>query len=100
MNQSNITVQNLAVEAAINVDPELAVAAIAMDPLTSSVLNLTEIRNMTAEMFEAEAEWMPEFRKKSLKIIKDINVPEGTIGAPVPVDPALAINSRFGKLGG
>jgi hypothetical protein len=23
----------------------------------------------------------------------------GTVGAPVPVDPALAINSRFGKLG-
>ena len=99
MNQSNITVQNLAVEAAIKVDPELAVAAIALDPLTSAVLNLTEIRNMTAEMFAAEAEWMPEFSKKSLKIIKDIPIPEGTVGAPVPVDPALAINSRFGKLG-
>jgi len=99
MNQSNITVQNLAVEAAIHVDPELAVAAIAMDPLASSVLNLTEIRNMTAEMFAAEAEWMPEFNKKSLKIIKDIPIPEGTVGAPVPQDPALAINNRFGKLG-
>jgi len=100
MNQSNITVQNLAVEAAINVDPELAFAAVSMDPLTSSVLNLTEIRNMVIEMFEAEAEWMPEFSKKKLKKIIDINVPEGTIGAPVPQDPALAINNRFGKLGG
>ena len=100
MNQSNLIVQNLAVEAAINIDPELAFAAISMDPLTSSVLNLTEIRNLVAEMFESEAEWMPEFRKKSIKKIKDINVPKGTVGAPVPTDPALAINNRFGKLGG
>jgi len=99
MNQSNITVQNLAVEAAISADPELAFAAVSMDPLASSVLTLTEIRDMTAEMFEAEAEWMPEFSKKTLRVIKDIPVPEGTVGAPVPVDPALAINSRFGKLG-
>jgi len=100
MNQSNITVQNLAVEAAINVDPELAFAAVSMDPLTSAVLNLTEIRNMTIEMFEAEAKWMPEFGKKALHKISDIHVPAGTVGAPVPQDPALAINNRFGKLGG
>ena len=100
MNQTNITVQNLAVEAAVNVDPELAFAAVSLDPLTSSVLNLTEIRDMVIEMFEAEAQWMPEFSKKSLKKIKDINVPQGTVGAPVPQDPALAINNRFGKLGG
>ena len=100
MNQTNITVQNLAVEAAIKVDPELAFAAVSLDPLTSSVLNLTEIRDMVIEMFEAEAQWMPEFSKKSLKKISDINVPEGTVGAPVPQDPALAINNRFGKLGG
>jgi len=98
MNQSNITVQNLAVEAAINADPELVFAAVSMDPLTSSVLNLTEIRDMTAEMFEAETEWLPEF--KQLRKVKDINVPKDTIPAPVPTDPALAINNRFGKLGG
>ena len=100
MNQTNITVQSLAVEAAVNVDPELAFAAISMDPLTSSVLNLTEIRNMTAEMFEAEARWLPEFSAKKLRVIRDINVPADTVPAPVPVDPALAINNRFGKLGG
>ncbi|MCL2518178.1 MAG: alpha-glucosidase/alpha-galactosidase, partial [Oscillospiraceae bacterium] len=98
MNQSNITVQNLAVEAAINADPELVFAAVSMDPLTSSVLNLTEIRDMTAEMFEAESEWLPEF--SGLRKIFDITVPKDTVPAPVPVDPALAINNRFGKLGG
>ena len=99
MNQANITVQSLAVEAAINVDPELVVAAIAMDPLASSVLNLTEIRDMTAEMLAAEAEWLPEFSAKKLRVIRDIRVPADTVPAPVPVDPALAISGRFGKLG-
>ena len=54
MNQSNVTVQQLGVEAALTGDPELVVAAIAMDPLTSSVLTLKEIRDMTIEMFEGE----------------------------------------------
>ena len=99
MNQTNISLQNLAVEAAINTDPELVFAAISLDPLTSSVLNLTEIRDMTAEMFEAEKKWLPEFANKPFKIIKDINMPEDIIPAPVPVDPALAIVNRFGKLG-
>ena len=100
MNQSNITVQNLAVEAALRGDPELIFAAVSLDPLTSSVLNMTEIRDMVADMFEAEAQWLPEFAGKAPKKIKDIKIPAGTAGAPVPQDPALAINNRFGKLGG
>jgi len=99
MNQTNVTVQGLAVEAAMAIDPELAFAAISMDPLTSSVLNLTEIRDMTAEMFEAQAQWLPEFGTKKLHAVRDISIPVDTVPAPVPVDPALAINSRFGKLG-
>jgi len=99
MNISNLSVQGLAAEAGLTGDPELAFWAIAMDPLTSAVLTLREIRDMTIEMFEAEAEWLPQFKGKSLKKIEDIDVPEGTVGAPVPIDPALAISSRFGKLG-
>ena len=98
MNQSNISVQSLAAEAAFAADPELAFWAIAMDPLTSAVLTLKEIRDMTAEMFEAEAEWLPDFKGKPLKTLSLINVPKNTKPADVPVDPALAINSRFGKL--
>jgi len=98
MNQSNISVQSLAVEAALQFDPEMAFWAIAMDPLTSSVLSLKEIREMVSEMFEAEAQWLPQFKDKKLKKIDLIDIPEGTQGVPVPTDPALAINSRFGKL--
>ena len=99
MNQSNLMVQGLAADAGLNGDPEAAFWAIAMDPLTSTVLTLKEIRDMVGEMFNAEAKWLPQFKEKNLKKIDYINVPEGTIPAPVPVDPALAINSRFGKLG-
>jgi alpha-galactosidase len=98
MNLSNISVQSLAAEAAYTNDPELAFWAIAMDPLTSAVLTLREIRDMTIEMFDAEADWLPEYAGKTLRKLNAIAIPEGTKPAEVPVDPALAINSRFGKL--
>ena len=98
MNQSNITVQQLGVEAALSGDPELAVAAIAMDPLTSSVLTLKEIRDMTIDMFEGEAKYLPRFRGKKPRRLKAVSIPKGTVGVEVPLDPALAVVHRFGKL--
>ena len=44
-------------------------------------------------------EWLPQFAGKKLKEVPQIIIPEGTTPVPVPTDPALAINSRFGKLG-
>ena len=98
MNMSNITVQSLAAEAAFNADPELVFWAIAMDPLTSSVLNLDRIRNMTIEMFEAQKTWLPQFEGKTLRKTPFISIPKNVKPADVPVDPALAISARFGKL--
>jgi alpha-galactosidase len=98
MNQSNITVQQLGVEAALSGDPELAVAAIAMDPLTSAVLTLQEIRDMTIDMFEGEAKYLPFFRGKKPRRLKTVSIPKGTVGVEVPLDPALAVVHRFGKL--
>jgi alpha-galactosidase len=100
LNQSNLTVQSLAADAAIKGDPELAFWAVAMDPLTAAVLDLKQTRDMVAEMFQAEAQWLPQFKGESLKPVNYINVLPETKGVPVPVDPALAINNRFGKLGG
>lgn len=100
MNQSNLTVQGLAAEAALKGDPELAFWAVAMDPLTSAVLSLKQIRDMVAEMPEAEREWLQQFEGKTLRKLPQINVPPDTVPVPAPVDPALAINARFGKLGG
>ena len=98
MNQSNLSVQSLAADAAERADPEAAFWAVAMDPLTSAVLTLREIRELVAELFEAEAEWLPEFADKPLRRVKPIPIPKGTVPAEVPVDPALAISKRFGKL--
>ena len=98
MNQSNISVQSLAADGAYLADPEMVFWAIAMDPLTSSVLTLRQIRDMVADMFEAQERWLPDFKGKALKRTPGIAIPEGVVPADVPVDPALAINSRFGKL--
>ena len=59
---------------------------------------VAECRRMVQEMFEAEAEWLPQFAGKRLKDVPDVHVPADTIPAAVPEDPALAIDNRFGKL--
>jgi len=98
LNQSNVTVQSLAARAALEADPELVVAAVAMDPLAGAVLTLKEARDMTGELLEAESQWLPQFKGRTLKSVPTISVPKGTKGVPVPLDPALAIVHRFGKL--
>ncbi len=94
MNQSNVTVQMLVAEAALTGDPELIVAAIAMDPLTSSVLTLKEIRDLTNEMFEAQEKLLSHFKGKPKKIY-DVKISEGAEGVSVPLDPALAVANRL-----
>ncbi len=54
LNRMNISVQEMAVRAALTKNKEMAYYAIVYDPLTSAVLSLEEIRNMVDEMFEAE----------------------------------------------
>ena len=98
LNQSNITVQTLAVEAGLAEDPELAMQAIAMDPLTSTRLTLKEVREMTAELMEAEAQWLPQFEGKSLRPTPTISIPADVVPAEVPLDPALVVAHRFGTL--
>ena len=99
MNMSNLTAQDLAAEAAITGDVELAFWAIAMDPLTSAVCTLKEIRDMVNEMFEAEKKWLPQFNLDDLRKLDTIVIPEGTVPVDVPEDPALAINHRYSVLG-
>lgn len=54
--------EELAVEAAITGDPRKVFHAICMDPLTSAVLSLAEIKQMVDEMFEANRNWLPQFK--------------------------------------
>lgn len=95
LNQSNVTVQQLTVEAALTGDPEYAMQAIALDPLTSAVCTLKEVRDMTREMLAAEAEWLPQFAGKALVDRPTIAIPANTAPVEVPLDPALAIANRF-----
>jgi alpha-galactosidase len=61
INRSNVAVQEMAVRAALEADREMAYYAVAVDPLTAAVLSLEETRRMVDEMFEAEADWLPQF---------------------------------------
>jgi alpha-galactosidase len=98
LNLSNISVQRLAVEAGIDGDPEKIVQACAMDPLSSAVLTLKEIRDMATEMLEAEKQWLPQFEGKTIRPLPTISIPKDVKRANVPIDPALAIFARFGEL--
>ncbi|HNR30282.1 MAG TPA: alpha-galactosidase [Candidatus Hydrogenedentes bacterium] len=98
LNMLNVNTQGLAVEAAITGDPELAMAACAVDPLTSACLTLKQVRDMVGEMLEAEARWLPQFEGRKLHPAPIISTPPGTKHAQVPLDPALAVVHRFGEL--
>jgi len=98
LNRSNVAVQELAVEAALAGDPERAMQAIAVDPLTSAVLTLREAREMTAELLRAEAPWLPQFEGKRLRPAPTIAIPKDVRPVEVPLDPALVIARRFGEL--
>jgi alpha-galactosidase len=95
---TNINVQILACEAAVKGDTENIVHALALDPLTSAVCTLKEIREMCAEMLEAEREWLPQFAGKKITLKPTINIPRNCKPVEVPLDPALAIGKRFETL--
>lgn len=98
LNLTNVNAQGLTVEAAITGDPDLVVAACALDPLTSACLTLKETRDMAAEMLEAEREWLPQFAGKAVAPAPIIPTPPGTAHAQVPLDPALAVVHRLSEL--
>ncbi|PZE21504.1 alpha-galactosidase [Paenibacillus xerothermodurans] len=54
--------EELAVEGALTGDPRKIFHAICYDPLTSAVLSLAEIKSMVDQMFEANKEWLPQFK--------------------------------------
>jgi len=61
INRTNINVQSLIVEAALNKDREAVYHAVMVDPLTSALLTLDDMRKLVGEMFDAEKQWLPGF---------------------------------------
>ena len=95
---TNVNVQILAAEAGLTGDPEHVVHAAALDPLTGAVLTLKETRDMCSEMLEAQRAWLPQFKGKKIAPKPTISIPKNCKPVQVPLDPALAINKRFGEL--
>ncbi|MCD6510459.1 MAG: alpha-galactosidase [Thermoprotei archaeon] len=60
LNRMDINVQELAVRAIAERSKERVFQALLVDPLTSSLLTIEEIRKLTEEMFKAEAKYLPE----------------------------------------
>lgn len=69
-----------------------------LDPLTAAVCTLKEIREMATEMLEAQRAWLPEFADRRIRPTPMIHIPPEVRPVEVPLDPALAIHQRFGKL--
>ena len=60
LNRMDINVQELAVRAIAERSKERVFQALLVDPLTSSLLTIEEIRKLTEEMFKAETKYLPE----------------------------------------
>jgi alpha-galactosidase len=69
LNRTNINVQELAVEAAITGNLEHVHHAMALDPLTSALLTLEQIKAMTNELLEAQSGWLPQFHLEPARAV-------------------------------
>ena len=84
---ASISVQRLAVEAAVRGDRDLLVQAMMMDPLTGAVCNPPEIAQMVDEMIVAQARWLPQYwraiavARKRLASGRLIRTRDGYMGA-------------------
>lgn len=68
INRKQASVQHLAVIAAEAMDPEVVFQAMCLDPLTSTVLCLDDIRSMTRELLSAHNRFLPlEWTGKTLE---------------------------------
>jgi alpha-galactosidase len=66
LNNIAVAVEEMAVEAALTGDPTLVYQALCYDPLTAAVLDLRQIKRMTAEMLRKNQRHLPQF--ESIKI--------------------------------
>ena len=62
----NVAVEEMAVQAALTGDPELVFHSIAYDPLTAAVLSLAEIKKMVKEMLRKNRNYLPQFSSVSI----------------------------------
>jgi len=66
LNQVNVAVEEMTVEASFQGDPQMVYHAVCYDPLCAAVMSLREIRKMTQEMLLKNKAYLPQF--KNVKI--------------------------------
>lgn len=64
LNRQSMAMQELTILGHRRRDRDLIVQAMALDPLTAAVLSLDEIGRLTRELFEAHADFLPQFAGK------------------------------------
>lgn len=62
LNQMVVQSQEMAVEGILEKNRDMIYYSLYYDPLTAAILSLEEIREMADEMFEAEKEYLPDWR--------------------------------------
>lgn len=89
LNRSNIIVQELCLNAALEGNPETLIAALALDPLTSSVLDLPDIRKMADKMLKEQRDWLPQYKNRYPAPI--VNIEENCTQkySPIPKESIL-----------
>ena len=60
LNRSNMAFFELAVEAVLQKDRDMAMRALMVDPLTAAVCSLSEIKAMFDELYEAQKDYIAE----------------------------------------
>lgn len=90
LNQTNITVQQLAVEGILAGDAELVAAALSLDPLVASVLDLPESRMMTQELLAANASFLTWFPTTRLSPTPKMGPIGSSVHGPETEDELLA----------
>ncbi|MDN4526858.1 alpha-glucosidase/alpha-galactosidase [Fictibacillus fluitans] len=70
---ASISVQRLAVEAAVQGNDQLLRQAMMMDPLVGAVCNTKEIWQLTDEMLVAQEQWLPQYEKAICKAKERLN---------------------------
>ena len=89
INRAQIGVQELAVRAVQELDPERVFQAMAMDPLCAMSCTLDQIRAMTRELMEAHREFIPIF-DNDIPEEKEILYPAKKQEKEEHIDPGLA----------
>lgn len=62
----SVSVEEMAVEAALTGDPRLVYQAVCFDPLSAAVLGLREIKQMTQEMLNKNKSYLPQFKRLAI----------------------------------